>query len=81
MRAWKNEPALFYNAPSKIKPAINCQGKATSGTGDHGLITLKPLSSGVGNCIDDNQQMEILIHSATISAIVDRPLNTNQQRF
>ena len=69
-----------YDAPARLKQQF-ATWKAASGTGDRNLTTIKPLLSGEANCIDDNQQMEILIQSVNISAKADRPLNTNEQRF
>ena len=69
-----------YDAPARLKQNL-ATWKAASGTGDRNLTTVKPLLSGEGNCIDDNQQMEILIQSVNISAKADRPLNTSEQRF
>jgi hypothetical protein len=50
-------------------------------TGDRSKMNLKPLPAGEGICINDNQQMEWFLQPVAISAKVDRPLNTGEQRF
>jgi hypothetical protein len=69
-----------YTAPARSKQQL-ATWKASSGNDDRSATTIKPLPSGEGICIDDNQQMEFLFQSANISAKADRPLNTNEQRF
>ncbi len=69
-----------YEARPRISQKLTTW-KATSGTGDRSLIKLKPLPAGEGMCINDNQQLEVLFQTVSISAKTDRPLNTSQQRF
>ena len=69
-----------YSAAPRIKQQLSTW-KSNSGGDDRSLVKLVPLPSADGNCIDDNQQMEVLIQPVNISARIDRPLNTNQQRF
>ena len=44
-------------------------------------VDIKPLPTGAGICISDNQNMEALIQPVAVSAKADRPLNTNQKFF
>jgi hypothetical protein len=48
---------------------------------DRNIFTLQPLPAGEGNCMVDNQPTEMLMQPVLISALADRPLNTQQQRF
>lgn len=70
----------FYDARPRIKQQLSTW-KSASDASDRSTITIKPMPAGEGLCIDDNQQMEVLIQPVNLSAKADRPLNTNQQRF
>lgn len=69
-----------YTALPRIKQQL-LVWKATNGSNDRNLVKLKPLPAATGICIDDNQQMESLLQPVSITASVDRPLNTAQQQF
>lgn len=70
----------FYDARPRIKQQLSTW-KSAAGARDRSMITIKPMPAGEGMCIDDNQQMEVLIQPVNLSAKADRPLNANQQRF
>jgi hypothetical protein len=69
-----------YTALSKTKQTLSVW-KSKNGSNDRNLINLKPLLTGDGVCIDDNQQMESLLQPVSITGRVDRPLNTNEKQF
>jgi|GEM_PF-2661031 len=69
-----------YTAPPRSKQQLTTW-QTRSDTSDRSMARLKPLPSGTGNCIADNQQLEALVQPVKIGARVDRPLNSNQQRF
>lgn len=70
----------FYDSRPRIRQQLSAW-KSASDAGDRSTINIKPTPSGEGICIEDNQQMEVLIQPVNLSSRADRPLNTNQQRF
>jgi hypothetical protein len=68
-----------YDARPRIKQQLQAW-KTGSDEHNRSALKIKPLPTGEGNCIADNQRFEALLQSANISATLDRPLYSNQKR-
>ena len=79
-RPGRSNLTYTYAATPRIKQQF-MMWKASADGEERSLITIKPMPAGEGICLDDNQQMEVLIQTVNISAQVDRPLNTAKKRF